>query len=144
MSVCAVFPCQSTRDTMVVLISPAGCTGGKLTNWAVQQKVNQGMANAAGLHEGEPPLGYSIVIRCMSSTLVNPINEPPIPITGLPSGGRGIGVGSPTATLPLLISSPPSSRQHSTQPITREKLSMELQVLYPVIPQMTIGRLFEV
>ena len=33
------------------------------------------MADAAGLHEQEPPLGYLTVIRCLNITWINPINE---------------------------------------------------------------------
>ena len=80
-------------------------------------KASQGTADAAGIHEGEPPLGYSRVIRCMNSTQVNPINEPAHTHywTALRKEGW---VGSPTATLPPLGGSPPSPHQHSDQPIT--------------------------
>ena len=82
-------------------------------------KESQGTADAAGIHEGEPPLGYSRIIRCMKSTLVNPINEPTHThyLIALRKAGW---VGSPTASLPPLEGSPPSPHQHSDQPITSE------------------------
>ena len=95
-----------------------GCSSGrKLSIWTVQIKASQGTADAAGVHEGEPPLGYSRVIRCMNSTLVNPINEPTHTHYWIALRKAGW-VGSPTAALPPLGGSPPSPHQHSDQPIT--------------------------
>ena len=48
--------------------------------------------------------------------------------------------GSPTDTLQPLIWSPTAAHQHSTQPITRGKLTMELRVVHPMVPPVTIGR----
>ena len=131
LSVCAVFPCQNTRNAAFVVISPPP----RLLQWERAHhldgtdKASQGTADAAGIHEGEPPLGYSRVIRCMNSTQVNPINEPAHTHywTALRKEGW---VGSPTATLPPLGGSPPSPHQHSAQPITCEIIFKEPRVLH--------------
>ena len=39
-----------------------------------------------------------------------------------------------------LIWSPPQSHQNRTKAITGEMLSMELRVLHPMVPPITIGR----
>ena len=59
LSVCAVIPCQNTRNAAFVLISPLpACSNGrKLTVWTVQIKESQETADAPGVHEGERPLG---------------------------------------------------------------------------------------
>ena len=77
LSVCAVFPCQNTRNAAFVVISPPGAAMGESSPFERYRiQASERTADAAGVHEGEPPLGYSRVIRCMNSTLVNPINEP--------------------------------------------------------------------
>ena len=59
LSVCAVIPCQNTRNTAFVLISPPPACGNgrKLTVWTVQIKESQETADAPGVHEGARPLG---------------------------------------------------------------------------------------
>ena len=118
MSVCAVFPCQHARNAAVVVISlPRLLQWERAHHLDGTDKASQGTADAAGVHEGEPPLGYSRVIRCMNRTLVNPINEPTHTHYWIALRKAGW-VGSPTANFPPLGGSPPSPHQPSDQPIT--------------------------
>ena len=45
------------RSFCVDQANPGCCNGRKLSIWTVQIKASQGTAGAAGVHEGEPPLG---------------------------------------------------------------------------------------
>ena len=51
-------------------------------------------------------------------------------------------VGSATANLPPLRGLPPFPHQHRALPITSETHFTELQVLYPMVPPLTMGRMF--
>ena len=51
-------------------------------------------------------------------------------------------VGAPTAILPPLTGWPPFPHQHRALPITSEIHFTGLQVLHPMVPPLTMGRMF--
>ena len=134
LSVCAVIPCQNTRNADFVLISPPPACGNgrKLTVWTVQIKESQETADAPGVHEGERPLGaqsHQVHKRHIGQSHQQKSNTR----HWLALKKEG-GVGSPTANLPPLRGWPPFPHQHRALPITSKIHFTELQVLHPMVP----------
>ena len=133
LSVCAVIPCQNTRNTAFVLIRPPPACGDgrKLTVWTVQIKESQETADAPGGHEGERPLGaqsHQVHERHIGQSHQQKSNTHHW--IALRKEGW---VGSPTANLPPLRGWPPFPHQHRALPIITEIILTEHRVRRPMV-----------
>ena len=96
------------------------------------------MADAAGFHQQEPPLGYLTVIRNLNIACINPINETTHTDNWIGSR-KGVGSHCYLATSQLGATLFTSAQQSTN---TSEILFTEPRVLDPMVPPMTIRRLF--